>query len=31
MSEAIRQQYPSQEIEVVSGGQPHYHFIISVE
>ncbi len=31
LSEAIRKQYPSQEIEVVSGGQPHYHFIISVE
>jgi DAK2 domain fusion protein YloV len=31
LSEAIRQQYPSQEIEVVGGGQPHYHFIISVE
>ncbi|MCI0478294.1 MAG: DAK2 domain-containing protein, partial [Anaerolineales bacterium] len=31
LSEAIRQKYPSQEIEVVSGGQPHYHFIISVE
>jgi hypothetical protein len=31
LSEAIRAQYPSQEIEVVSGGQPHYHFIISVE
>jgi dihydroxyacetone kinase-like predicted kinase len=31
LSEALRQQYPSQEIEVVGGGQPHYHFIISVE
>jgi dihydroxyacetone kinase-like predicted kinase len=31
LSEAIRKQYPSQEVEVVSGGQPHYHFIISVE
>lgn len=31
LSEAIRPKYPAQEIEVVSGGQPHYHFIISVE
>ena len=31
LSEAIREKYPSLEIEVVSGGQPHYHFIISVE
>ena len=31
LSEAIRRQYPSQEVEVVSGGQPHYPFIISVE
>jgi hypothetical protein len=23
--------YPEQEIEVISGGQPHYHFIISAE
>lgn len=27
----IRQQYPSLEIEIVYGGQPHYHYIISVE
>lgn len=31
LSDAIRARYPAQEIEVVSGGQPHYHFIISVE
>jgi DAK2 domain fusion protein YloV len=27
----IRQAFPAQEIEVVNGGQPHYHYIISVE
>lgn len=27
----IQQKYPSHEIEVHSGGQPHYQFIISVE
>jgi hypothetical protein len=31
LAEKIRQAYPAQEIEVVNGGQPHYHFIISVE
>jgi dihydroxyacetone kinase-like predicted kinase len=31
LSEEIRKNYPSQEVEVVSGGQPYYHFIISVE
>jgi len=31
LSQAIQEKYPQQEIEVVSGGQPHYHFIISVE
>lgn len=31
LAEQIRKLYPSQEIEVVNGGQPHYHFIISVE
>ena len=28
---AIRKQYPAFEIEIVSGGQPHYSYIISVE
>lgn len=27
----IRHQFPTQEVEVVNGGQPHYHYIISVE
>ncbi len=31
LAEKIRQTYPAQAIEVVNGGQPHYHFIISVE
>lgn len=31
LAEKIRQAYPAQEVEVVNGGQPHYHFIISVE
>jgi DAK2 domain fusion protein YloV len=26
-----RERYPDQEIEVIEGGQPHYHYIISVE
>ncbi len=31
LAEQIRKTYSSLEIEVVNGGQPHYHFIISVE
>jgi DAK2 domain fusion protein YloV len=31
LAEQIRKLYPAQEVEVVNGGQPHYHFIISVE
>ena len=31
LAEKIRQVFPSQEIEIVNGGQPHYHYIISVE
>jgi DAK2 domain fusion protein YloV len=27
----VAEQYPGQEVEVVDGGQPHYHYIISVE
>jgi DAK2 domain fusion protein YloV len=27
----IRERYPDQEIEVVEGNQPHYHFFMSVE
>jgi DAK2 domain fusion protein YloV len=29
--DVIRQAYPTQEIEIQDGGQPHYQFIISVE
>ena len=27
----IREQYPQIQVEVVGGGQPHYHYIISIE
>ncbi len=28
---ALRAAYPDQEVEVVPGGQPHYHYIVSAE
>jgi dihydroxyacetone kinase-like predicted kinase len=31
IADVIRASYPSQEIELQDGGQPHYQFIISVE
>ncbi len=31
IADVIRSAYPEQEIEVQEGGQPYYHFIISVE
>jgi DAK2 domain fusion protein YloV len=31
LRESLRQQYSGQEIEVVAGGQPYYHYIISAE
>jgi uncharacterized protein len=31
IADSIRKAYPSQEVEVQEGGQPHYHFIISIE
>jgi len=31
IADKVRQAYPGQEIEVQDGGQPHYHFIISIE
>jgi len=31
LAEAVRQRYPSQEVEVVEGGQPHYHYVVSTE
>ncbi|TET87511.1 MAG: hypothetical protein E3J34_01940 [Dehalococcoidia bacterium] len=27
----VRQQYPRLEVELICGGQPHYHYIASVE
>jgi DAK2 domain fusion protein YloV len=31
LAEAIRERYPSQEVEVIEGGQPHYHYVLSTE
>ena len=31
IADSIRAEFPDQEIEVQDGGQPHYHFIISIE
>ncbi len=31
LAQKIRQRYPEKEVECVDGGQPHYHYIISVE
>lgn len=31
IGDLIRRQYPNHEIEIKDGGQPHYHFIISIE
>jgi DAK2 domain fusion protein YloV len=31
LADQIRKKYPDQEVEVVEGGQPHYHIILSVE
>ena len=31
IADHIRKNYPGQDIEVQDGGQPHYHFIISIE
>jgi uncharacterized protein len=31
LADLVREKYASQEIEVQEGGQPHYHFIISIE
>jgi len=30
-TDRVRKEFSSQEIEVINGGQPHYHFIISIE
>ena len=31
ISDVVREKYPNLEVEVQEGGQPHYHFIVSVE
>jgi DAK2 domain fusion protein YloV len=31
LAEALHKQYPALEFEVIFGGQPHYHYILSVE
>jgi hypothetical protein len=31
LAELLEGNWPDQEIEIISGGQPHYHYIISVE
>jgi DAK2 domain fusion protein YloV len=31
LADVLRRDWPEQEIEVVTGGQPHYHYILSVE
>lgn len=31
IADIIRENYPEQEVEIQEGGQPHYHFIISIE
>jgi fatty acid kinase len=31
IADVIRKKYSNQEVEVQEGGQPHYHFIVSVE
>jgi DAK2 domain fusion protein YloV len=31
LADKILTQYPEQEVEVVDGGQPHYHYILSAE
>ena len=31
LAQVVQDQYPDVEVEVLEGGQPHYHYIISVE
>ena len=31
VGQRVRETYPAQEVEVVSGGQPYYHYILSAE
>jgi len=30
-SQAVRERYPQAEVEMVDGGQPHYHYLVAVE
>jgi len=31
LADSLQEDWPEQEMEVIAGGQPHYHYIISVE
>jgi DAK2 domain fusion protein YloV len=31
LAELVQQDWPEQDVELVAGGQPHYHYILSVE
>ena len=31
LADLVQQDWPEQEVEIVAGGQPHYHYILSVE
>jgi len=31
LASEIRRRYPEQEVELIAGGQPHYHYILSAE
>jgi hypothetical protein len=31
VAESVQRKYPSQEVELVAGGQPYYNYIVSVE
>jgi hypothetical protein len=31
LADLVQQDWPEQEVEIVPGGQPHYHYILSVE
>jgi hypothetical protein len=31
LASLLQQDWPEQDIEVIPGGQPHYHYIVSLE
>jgi dihydroxyacetone kinase-like predicted kinase len=31
LADEIQARYPDQEVELIDGGQPHYHYILSAE